>query len=487
VNRILSELEPKSVFRHFEDLTKIPRESGNEEMISNFLKEFANKNNLKSIQEDCLNVIIEKPASPGYEDAPKVILQGHMDMVCVKKADLDFDFEKDSIPVIIDGDLIKTTGTTLGADNGIALAMIMAILESKEINHPAITALFTSTEETGMVGAMELSAKNISGEILINLDTEEEGVALTSCAGGINTIVNLPVVWEIPTLKEPETLKIEITGLLGGHSGVEINKNRANAIKLMGRVLNSINKNLQSKIQIADIGGGDKMNAIAIDSYAVVVAEASEIEKIKKIVSVCQNEFLNEFNTSDSNILISIENIDLPKSVFSDATKDSLIRILLLIPNGVQTMSSDIEGLVESSNNIGVLTVENDEIIFNSAVRSSVGSLKNEITARIESMAEICGATVRYQSNYPEWEYRPESKIRDLMISLYKKKYGSDLEVGAIHAGLECGLLKEKLGDIDMISIGPELYDVHTVNERLSISSTNRVFEFLCDVLTNIN
>jgi dipeptidase D len=486
VNRILSELEPKSVFRYFEDLTKIPRESGNEVMISNFLMEFANKNNLKAIQEDCLNVIIEKPASPGYENAPKVILQGHMDMVCVKNPGLDFDFEKDAIPVVIDGDMIKTLGTTLGGDNGIALAMAMAILESKEMKHPAITALFTSTEETGMVGAMELNSKNISGDILINLDTEEEGVALTSCAGGLNTIVSLPILWEKPTLKEPESLKIKITGLLGGHSGVEINKNRANAIKLMGRVLNSINKNLQSNMQIADIGGGNKMNAIAIDSYAVIIADASEIENIKNIVSICQNEFSNEFKTSDSNISISLENIDLPKHVFSDSTKESLIRILLLTPNGVQTMSSDIEGLVESSNNIGVLTVENDEILFNNAVRSSVGSLKNEINERIESIAEICGAKVIYQSNYPEWEYRPESKIRDLMISLYKKKYGSDLEVGAIHAGLECGLLKEKLGNIDMISIGPDLYDVHTVNERLSISSTNRVFEFLCDVLENI-
>ena len=486
MNRILAELEPKSLFGHFEDLTRIPRESGNEVEISNFLVEFANKHNLKSIQEDCLNVIIEKPATPGYEDAPRVILQGHMDMVCVKKPDLDFDFEKDAIPLVIDGDLIKTLGTTLGGDNGIALAMAMAILESKDLKHPAITALFTSTEETGMVGAMELGSENISGDILINLDTEEEGVALTSCAGGVNTIVNLPITWENTASKETEAFKIEITGLLGGHSGVEINKNRANAIKLMGRVLNSINKNLKNKLQIADISGGDKMNAIAIDSYAVVVAHTSEVENMKNIVSTCQAEFSNEFKTTDSNISVSLESADLPKNVFSNNVKESLIRTLLLLPNGIQTMSADIEGLVESSNNIGVLTVENNEILFNSAVRSSVGSLKSEINARIETIAEICGAGVRYQSNYPEWEYSPESKVRNLMVSMYKEKYGKELEVGAIHAGLECGLLKEKLGDIDMISIGPDMADVHTVNERLSISSTSRVYEFLCEVLENL-
>ena len=483
---ILSNLEPKSVFTHFEDLTRIPRESGNEKMVSDFLMDFAKKNGLKAIQENSHNVIIEKPASPGYENAPKVILQGHMDMVCVKKPGFDFDFEKDAIPIALEGDIIKTEGTSLGADNGIAVAMAMAILEAKDMKHPAISALITSAEETGMDGAINLQPENISGDILINIDSEEEGKATVSCAGGVRVIVHLPLLWEDVDSKDKITLKLQIDGLAGGHSGMEINKNRANAIRLMGRTLSSLQKGLSEKMYISDIAGGEKMNAIPKHAYAVIVTNASEIENIKNIVSGCHDKFSNEFKTSDPGISISIENIETPEKVLDEATSKSIVDLALLIPTGIQTMSADIEGLVESSNNIGVLELKNGEIVFESAVRSSVKSLKDEINDRIEAAANRCGATVEKQSDYPEWEYKADSPIRDLMMSVYKDKYGKELKVDAIHAGLECGLLKEKIGDIDMISIGPNMYDVHTPNESLSISSTARVFDFLGDVLKNI-
>lgn len=483
---ILSNLEPKAVFSHFEDLTRIPRESGNEKMVSDFLMDFAKNNGLTAIQEDSHNVIIEKPASPGYENAPKVILQGHMDMVCVKKPGFEFDFEKDAIPIAVDGDIIKTEGTSLGADNGIAVAMAMAILESKEINHPAISALITSAEETGMDGAINLQPGNISGDILINIDSEEEGKATVSCAGGVRVIVNLPLKWENVDSKDKVSLKLQIDGLAGGHSGMEINKNRANAIRLMGRTLNALHKGLGDKMHIADISGGEKMNAIPKHSQAVIVTSASEIENIKDIVSGCHDKFSNEFKTSDPGISISVESMKMPEKALDNATTNSIIDLALLIPTGVQTMSADIDGLVESSSNIGVLELKDSEVLFESAVRSSVRSLKDEISDRIEAAAQRCGATVEKQSDYPEWEYKAESPIRDLMMSIYKEKYGKDLKVDAIHAGLECGLLKEKIGDIDMISIGPNMYDVHTPNESLSISSTARVFGFLCDVLEKI-
>lgn len=483
MERILQGLKPEAVFRHFEDLTRIPRGSGNEKEVSDFLVEFAKKNGLEVIQEECLNVIINKPATAGYENSPRVILQGHMDMVCTKEEGLEFDFEKDPIQIYVDGDMIRTKGTTLGADNGIAVAMIMAILESKDLPHPPLTALITVAEETGMDGVLNLNPENISGDILINIDSEEEGTALSSCAGGVNNIIHLPIEWKEADSNK-DAYKISIKGLLGGHSGMEIDKNRGNAIKLLGRILEELNSEID--IDVANVSGGEKMNAIAKMANAVVLIEGSEFNKLQNIVTECEKIFKNEFITSDPDIEISLEKIEGPEKVFSTNTKKALISILRLIPNGVQTMSANIIGLVESSNNIGVLSTEESEIIFNSAVRSSVKTLKNEINKRIENICELTGAKMELVGDYPEWEYKTDSRIRDLMTRVYKDMYGKELKIDAIHAGLECGLLKEKVGDIDMISIGPNLYDVHTPNEHLSISSTKRVYEFLCEVLKEI-
>nr|WP_312579803.1 aminoacyl-histidine dipeptidase [Sedimentibacter sp.] len=483
MENVLKNLKPEAVFKNFESLTRIPRGSGNEQQISDFLVQFAKKNNLEVIQDKTLNVIINKNATSGYESSKRVILQGHMDMVMVKEEGLDFDFEKDPIPLIVENDMIKTKGTTLGADNGIAVAMIMSILESNNLEHPSITALFTVSEETGMDGVVSLNPEHVSGDILINLDSEEEGIFWSSCAGGVNDIVTLPTKCE-EALNSSIFYEIVIGGLFGGHSGTEINKNRANAITLLGRLLQTLNEKLE--IEISSIQGGNKMNAIAQKAKAIISIQDKEKNKLQEVISEIQETFRNEYSSSDPNVFIEIKSTNNNYKIFSRDTKENLISILRLLPFGVQTMSNDIDGLVESSNNIGVLETKDDAIVFSNAIRSSVKSRKNEIIKRIEMICNLTGASMELLADYPEWQYKKDSQIRDLMLEVYKEMYGKEAKIEAIHAGLECGFLKEKIGDIDMISMGPSMYDVHTTKERLSISSTERVFDFLCEVLKRI-
>ena len=405
-------------------------------------------------------------------------------MVCVKDDDKEFDFSKDPIPVIIDGDYIKTDGTTLGADNGIAVAMIMDILSNKEIKHPPIVALITVNEESGMTGVMELNPQNISGEILINLDSEEEGIALCSCAGGIRNSLEIPVSFKNQLSKE-KVLKLKIRGLLGGHSGAEIHKNRANGIKLLGRMLNLLKKEIE--FDLIALSGGDKMNAIAKSAEAIIAVESSLIEKLNLKISDIEKGFKNEFSVSDSGISIEVENVDNYSGASMDKkSMENVINAIVLMPFGVQTMSSGIEGLVESSNNIGVLSTNGNIVSIDSAIRSSVKTLKYEILHRIDSIAELIGGKSIKSSEYPEWQFREESEIREIMKHVYFDMYKKEFKIDAIHAGLECGFLEEKLGKLDMISIGPEMWDVHTPYERLSISSSSRVYEFLINVLEEI-
>jgi len=480
----LKGLKPENVFKHFETLTQIPRGSGNEKAVSDYLVTFANQLGLEVIQEECMNIIINKPGTEGYENAASVILQGHLDIVCTKEEGLKFDFEKDPIDIWVDEDMIRTQGTTLGADNGIAVAMAMAVLESTDMPHPPITALFTVSEETGMDGVIGLQPENIKGDILINIDSEEEGTALSSCAGGVNTIVKLPV-----TRKESDTNKkayeIYVGGLLGGHSGIEIDKKRGNAIVILGRVLDAIDRKID--LAVSEVSGGEKMNAIPKMADALIHINKEDTKEFTLIIEGLNKLLANEFKTSDPGVEITVKEIDTLNKVLVDESKEAMITLLRLIPNGIQTMSADMAGLVESSNNIGVLVTRNNEIEFNGAVRSSVRSLKNEINRRISFACKATGADVEFKSDYPEWEFKPNSPIRELMKEVYQEINNKELKIDAIHAGLECGFLKEKVGDIDMISIGPNLFDVHTPNEHLSISSTRRVYEFLCEVLKKIN
>lgn len=476
-------IQTREVFKYFVKLTEIPRCTGNEKEVSDYLVNFAKDNGLDFIQDEALNVIIKKPASIGYENAPTVILQAHMDMVCVKEEDLEFDFNKDAIPLIVEGDIIRAEGTTLGADNAIGMAMILAILESKELQHPPLIAVFTTGEETEMEGASKLNPEYIAGDIMINLDSEEEGIITVSSAGGANNIVTLPIIWKsVDNTKV--AYKVSIKGLLGGHSGIEIDKGRANAIKLLGRLLQGID--YETTINIASVDGGEKINAIPRMAEAIIAVKPEEEEDLENIIREYEKIFDNEFKDSDPDFSVSLEKVDMPKKAFDSTTKRFVISILRLIPYGIQTMSDDIEGLVESSSNIGILTTKEEEISFESAVRSSVRSLKDEINSRIQVIADLTGAKMEVKGDYPEWEFKQDSPLRELMSKVYKDMYGEDIKIQAIHAGLETGVLSEKLGDIDIVSIGPNIYNAHTTDEYLSISSTIRTTEFLAEVISRI-
>ncbi|WP_077368128.1 aminoacyl-histidine dipeptidase [Anaerosalibacter sp. Marseille-P3206] len=481
--RILENLQPERVFYNFEELSRIPRCSGNEKKVSDYLVDFAKKYNLDVIQDEALNIIIKKPGTAGYENAPTVVLQGHIDMVCEKRSDVEHNFCLDPIALRVEGDYVMATGTTLGADNGIAAAMCMAILESKDIPHPPLEVLLTTSEETGMDGAIALDPKNIEGKILINIDSEEEGKALVSCAGGERDEIEIPIKWEafdesfIPC-------SISFKGLKGGHSGMEINEGRANANVLMGRVLAELNNNIE--FRLVSVDGGSKTNAIPREAKAVVVVSSKDEEKFKEVVREMENAFKNEYKSADPDLVVEIEKDKAVEKVFSNDTTDKMIAALMLIPNGVQTMSKEMEGLVESSNNLGIVTTLDDSVSFKSSIRSSVRSLKEKMANQMELIAKITGGKWNAYAAYPEWEYSPNSYIRDLFQKVYKEMTGEELEIAAIHAGLECGLFKEKFGEMDMVSFGPNMYAVHTPDEKLSISSTKRTWELLLNVLKEI-
>lgn len=481
MSNVLAGLEPKEVFKYFEEISNIPRCSGNEREISDYLVSFAKKHNLEVIQDEALNIIIKKPGTPGYEKAQTIILQGHMDMVCEKNKDTIHDFETEGIKLRVEGDLIKGTGTTLGADNGIAVAFCLAILESNEIAHPPLEVLITTEEETGMGGAFSLNPENLSGKTLINIDSEEEGTLLVSCAGGVRSKVNIPILWE-SVGKNLLAYTIKIRGLRGGHSGMEIDKGRGNSNKLIGRTLNKLMSTLD--FSLVDISGGAKMNAIPREADAVILIDGKDKENLEIDIREMNRIFKNELKASDPDVTVDMEFVnETYEKAFSKETLNKVVSALVLIPNGVQTMSMNIEGLVESSTNLGVLSTTESTVILESAIRSSVRSLKDNILNQTIKLGEIIGAEVVGEGSYPEWEYKTDSYIRKVFIDAYKDIHGNEPIVTAIHAGLECGLFKEKLGDIDMISFGPNMHDVHTPDENLSISSTERTWKYLLHAL----
>nr|WP_320192223.1 aminoacyl-histidine dipeptidase [uncultured Desulfobacter sp.] len=469
----LKGLQPERVMYYFEAISRIPRESGNEQAVSDYIKGIGEKLGFETIQDANNNVIIKKPASAGKADADPVILQGHMDMVCAKEKGKVIDFHKDPIELIVDGDFITADGTTLGADNGIAVAMTLALLEDAEAVHPRIEALFTTEEETGMGGAMNVDGNHFEGKTLINVDSEEEGIFTVSCAGGVRIFFRQPYM-NVKNLYN-RSYEIEILGLTGGHSGIEIHEGRANSIKLMGRLLNRIKRGAG----ISSLEGGEKMNAIAKRAKAVVSVNEDITETIQQIEQV----FKDEFRVTDPGLKIIVTECRKQEMMMNLTSMKNLINAMLLLPCGVQTMSRDIEGLVESSNNVGVLYTNEDFVIIESAARSSVKTLKDEIVDRFHAVGELTGAQIELQSEYPSWPYNPDSKVRETMKQVYEKMYGKKPEIMAIHAGLETGILSERIGRIDMISMGPNMWDVHTPNEKLSISSTERTFVFLKEVL----
>ena len=480
---VLQNLEPKKVFQYFEEISQIPRGSGNEKAISDYLVGVAKKLSLEVIQDEALNVIIKKPGTKGYENSPTVILQGHMDMVCEKNKGTDHDFEKDPLKLRVIDDMVYATDTTLGADNGIAVAYSLAILDSTDIPHPPLEVLITTDEETGMTGAMAISKENVTGKILLNLDNEEEGHLLVSCAGGVRSKhllkANLEEVNEYNNF-----LHIAVRGLKGGHSGMEINKERGNSNKIMGRILKSL---LELDYKLVEVHGGSKNNAIPREADAIIALKSADLEKAKEIINSWNPILLNELKTQDPGVKVSIlEDTEKVEKVFTRVDTEKAVNLLYLIPNSINTNSVEIAGLVESSTNLGVVITNGDTVEYDSAIRSSVASLKDEIVLRSKTIADLLGAEFETTAGYPEWQYDSESKVRGICQEVYKRMYGKDAEIVAIHAGVECGLFNERLGKLDMISFGPNLYDVHTPEEHMSITSVKNVWDYLLEVLKEL-
>ena len=479
--RVLEQLQPYEVFKYFEDITQIPRGSGNEKAISDYLVKFAKDLNLEVIQDEANNIIIRKPASKGYENSKGVIIQGHMDMVCEKNKGTEHDFEKDPLKLRIVGDNIYATGTTLGADNGIAVAYGMAILAG-DYEHPALELLVTTDEEVGMSGAIALDGKNIKGRTLLNVDSEVEGEFLVSCAGGARNTITVDVDWT-QTPEDKVAYELRIKGLRGGHSGMEINKERGNSNKLMGRLLNEISKEVE--FDMALVNGGSKNNAIPREAETLIVLDEKDVAKVQEIVLKVEKEIKAELRVQDPNVVVELEAQEaMPLEVFSKETMRKVIMALQLIPNGVEVMSMDMEGLVQTSTNLGVVTTTNEVVSFDSATRSSVDSQKWAFIDKIKNVADAIGAKLEVSSSYPSWEYNPESEVREIAKKVYKDMTGTEAKLVAIHAGVECGLLSEKVEEgLDMISFGPNMADVHTPDEHVSISSTKNVWEFLIALL----
>lgn len=480
---VLEGLQPGKVFKYFEEMSMIPRGSGNEKAISDYLVKFAQDRNLEVMQDEALNVIIKKKASKGYENAKGVIIQGHMDMVCEKTKDSDHDFTKDPIKLRIEGDNIFATDTTLGADDGIAVAYALAILDDDSISHPSLEVLITTDEERGMGGAMTVDCSSLKGKYLLNIDSEEEGKLLVSCAGGLRTRVVLDTEFEENTSKE--LLKVEVTGLKGGHSGVEIIKQRGNSNKLIGRTLLKIADNVE--MNIVEINGGSKNNAIPREAEAIIAVNEKDVNLVKELVLEMDKSFKNELAAVDEKVEVKVEVLNKKSDkIMTKEVTDKILTLVNLIPNGVNTMSMDIEGLVESSTNLGIVKTNDSDVEFDSATRSSVGTLKDDMVSRIELIAKLTGARVETSGRYPEWQYEKNSKLRTLCAETYKELTGTEPEIVAIHAGLECGLFKEKLKDVDMISFGPDLHDVHTPNEHMSIKSVQNTWKFILEILKKI-
>lgn len=476
---ILSNLQPAKVFEYFEELCQIPHGSGNVQKISDYCVDFAKKHNLKYRQDDKYNVVIFKDAAKGYEDVKPVILQGHLDMVAVKEEDCTLDMESQGLDIYVDGDFIKAHQTTLGADDGIAVAYALAILADDNIEHPAIEAVFTVDEEIGMLGATAIDLSDLKSNTMLNIDSEDEGVFLAGCAGGATLRIKIPVKRK---KFSGSVMEIKLSGLKGGHSGTEIITQRANANVLAGRVLNKLSKTCDYNVM--DIFGGEKDNAISVSSKTKVVV--SEDEKSQIINSVAElNEVLKkEYEVTDSDLLLSVEACGENKEydVFDDDSLENVRLALNILPSGVQKMSNDIKGLVQTSLNLGVLKTDTDYVELCYLVRSSLESEKEFLIEKISDFTKYIGGSISISGNYPAWEYKSKSPLRDLFVQCFEDMYGKKPVVETIHAGVECGIIAGKIKDLDCISFGPDIFDIHTTKERLSISSVERTWKLILEV-----
>ena len=474
----LENLEPRKVFYYFEEICSIPHGSGNLDQISSYLADFAKDRGLFHIRDASNNIIIVKEATKGYEEVEPIILQGHMDMVAVKGPSVSIDMEKDGLQLVVDGDRLMAEDTSLGADDGIALAYSLALLAG-DYRHPRIETVFTVDEEVGMDGARELDVSMLKGKRMLNLDSEEEGILLAGCAGGARVDWTLPVGREE---KSGKRCRISVKGLMGGHSGAEIDKERGNANVLMGRLLYRLHKSMA--IYVEALEGGLADNAIPREATVVLLAEAECGDVIRDTVLAVEKEFRQELQTKDPGVCIEIEELgDGRSNCLGREETDGLISLLFAAPNGVQAMSADVKGLVETSLNMGIVDLREDQAAVQFSVRSSLEGAKRVLIEKLENIAAMAGAAQEVRGDYPGWAYRKESPFRDMAVKAFCDLYGKEPEIQAIHAGLECGILSSKIPDLECISIGPDMKNIHTTEERLSISSTERVWNYVLEIL----
>ena len=481
MDKVLQGLRPEKVFYYFEEISRIPRGSGNEKQISDYLYNLAKSKGWEVIQDHALNIIIKKPATKGYENAPAVMIQGHMDMVCEKNEGIDHDFKKDPIKLRVVDNFIYATETTLGADNGIAVAYALSILDSDDfLAHPPLEILITTDEEVGMTGAEKVDGSLFKSKYLLNLDSEAEGVFVSGCAGGCEVVFQMPLIYQNAEKDERDGYKITVKGLQGGHSGVDVKKERGNANKIIGRVL----YDLIDDTDLISINGGSKTNAVPREASAVVTLY--DIETVQEKIESWNNILKNEFSFTDPSVDISIEKLNIKARPIEKTLYKKILTAINNIPSGVLSSSTVID-LTISSNNLGVIKTENNMIYLYNNARSSVESLLTHgFALSMKQLADALSFQCEIGGFYPGWEYAKHSPLRDICLATYKEIFNKEAKVEAIHAGLECGLLMGKIKGLDAISLGPDTWDVHSPNEHISIKSIENIYNLICEILKRI-
>ena len=478
----IAELNPQEVWKNFYELTKIPRPSKKEQKAGKFAYEFGKKLGLETIMDEAGNVIIKKPATKGMEDRIGIILQGHLDMVPQKNSDVEFDFEKDAIqPRIVDG-WVYATGTTLGADNGMGCAVAMAILESKNIAHGPIEALFTIDEETGMTGARALKPGVLDGKILINLDSETEGELYLGCAGGLNVFCEFKYK-QVPVAKDYVAMALNCRGFLGGHSGMDIGLYRANTNKVLARMLLPLVEKCGAELVAID--GGNLRNAIPREAFSTVVLPKAKLAKAKKVLANVFAEVRNEYKATDVDAYYEFQPVALPKKAIEHAVAYNMLRAIAVCPSSVERMSKEMEGTVETSNNMAIVKSERGRILVTSLMRSFIDTAKEDLYQKVKGLFEMAGAKVWCSGGYSGWQPNMDSAILKVMQKVYKDLYNKDAAVMAVHAGLECGILGGTYPDWDMISCGPTICSPHSPNERVNIETVEKLWKFIVEVVKN--
>ena len=483
MNESIYLLKPEKLWYYFAEVLKIPRPSKKEEKIVDYLKNFGDRHKLETILDAVGNVVIRKPGSPGLQNAPSVCLQGHVDMVCEKDADIDHDFDKDPIQTYIEDGWLKARGTTLGADNGIAVATMLALLEAKDIVHGPLECLFTVDEETGLTGAFGLDPTMLKSRILLNLDSEDDGEFFIGCAGGKDTVIELPVSKEDIPLGYV-TLRLKVSGLQGGHSGDDIHRNRGNANKILNRFLwETAGK---YGIRISFFEGGNLRNAIAREATGIFLVPAGHLRSVKSFAEQYLKDLRFEFRVSEPDLKIELEEFETPGFVLSKSLQDNLLNSLYACPHGVMAWSQDIPGFVETSTNLASVKMQNGKIRIATSQRSSIESAKDDICNMVASVFRLTGAHIEHSDGYPGWAPNPNSQVLELCVKSYEDLFGQKPVVRAIHAGLECGLIGDKYPGMDMISYGPTMRGVHSPTERLEISTVEKFWVLTLDLLQKI-